>query len=144
AVAAAARARPLLWITTTFLEAGEYVFYSALACAAHHDGAPEDERPGLGETLAAYHAQLVAWAVHCPANLGTRAALVGAELARIRGEPDRALELYEQAICTAREHGFVQNEAIAYEVAARFHRARGQALIADAYVREAHACYVQW
>jgi predicted ATPase/signal transduction histidine kinase len=144
AVAAAARARPLLRTTPLLFESAEYVFYGALACAAHHDGAPEDERPGLRETLAEHHTQLVAWAEHCPDNFGGRAALVGAELARVRGEPDRALECYEQAISAAREHGFVYIEAIAYEVAARFHRARGQALIADAYVREAHACYVQW
>ena len=35
------------------------------------------------------------------------------------------MRLYEQAIRSAREHGFVQNEGVAYEVAARFYaRAR--------------------
>ena len=144
AVAAAAKARPLLWTTPSFFEVAEYTFYSALACAARHGDAPEDERPGLLETLATHHAQLAVWAEHCPDNFGSRAALVGAELARVRGEPDRVLGFYERAIRSAREHGFVHNEAIAYEAAARFHRARGEALIADAYVREAHACYAQW
>src|SRR6185369_12268630 len=54
------------------------------------------------------------------------------------------LGFYERAIRSAHEHGFVHSEAIAYEAAARFHRARGEALIADAYVREAHARYVRW
>jgi hypothetical protein len=35
------------------------------------------------------------------------------------------MRLYEQAIHFAREHGFVQNEAVAHEVAARFYAARG-------------------
>jgi signal transduction histidine kinase len=144
AVAAAAKVRPMAAATTSFFEAAEYAFYSALASAAHHDGAPETERPALCEAVATHHAELAVWAEHCPDNFRDRAALAGAELARLRGESDRAIELYEQAIRAARKHGFVQNEAIAYEVAARFHRARGQALIADAYAAEAHTRYVRW
>jgi predicted ATPase/signal transduction histidine kinase len=144
ALAAGARARPLLWAIAAFPEASVYVFYSALACAAHHDVAPDDERPRLREELAAHHAQLAAWAEHCPDNFRDRAELTGAELARIRGEPDHAERLYEQAIRSARAHGFVQIEAIAYEALARFHRERGRVLVADAYVREAHARYLRW
>jgi signal transduction histidine kinase len=144
ALAAGAKVRPLLLAIASFPEIFEYVFYSALACAAHHDVAPEDERPRLRDELAAHHAQLAAWAEHCPDNFRDRAELTGAELARIRGDADQAARLYEQAICTARAHGFVQIEAIAYEMVARFHRERGRALVADAYVREAHVRYVRW
>jgi predicted ATPase/signal transduction histidine kinase len=144
AVAVAARARPLLWTMPSFPESAEHVFYAALACAAHHDSAPGDERPRLHDELADRHAQLVAWAEHGPERFRDRAELTGAELARIRGEIARAAELYEQAIHTARAHGYIHIEAIAYELAARFHRGRGRTLIADAYVREAHARYVRW
>jgi predicted ATPase/signal transduction histidine kinase len=144
ALAAVAKARPVLWSMPSFPEVAEYVFYAALACAAHHDSAPQDERPRLRDELAAHHAQIMAWAEHGPDRFGDRAELTGAELARIRGEPDEAARRYEQAIRTARAHGFIQIEAVAYEVAARFHRARGQGLIADAYVREAHVRYVRW
>ena len=144
AVVAAAKVRPLLWTMTSFPETAEYVFYAALACAAHHDGASEDERPRLYEELAEHHAQLAAWAQYGPDNFRGRAELTGAELARIRGEEDQAARRYEQAIRTAREQGFIQHEAIAYEAAARFHRERGRVLIADAYVREAHVRYVRW
>jgi len=144
AVTAAANARALLWSMPSFPETAEYVFYAALACAARHDGAPEDERPRLCEELAAHHAQLAEWAEHAPDNFRGRAELVGAEIARIRGEADQAARLYEQAVRSARELGFIQHEAIAYESAARFHRTRGQAMVADAYVREAHVRYVRW
>ncbi len=144
AVAAAAKAQPFLWTMPSFPEIAEYTFYTALACAAYHDGAPEDERLTLREELAAHHAQLAAWAEHYPDNFRDRAALTGGELARLRGEADRAERLYEQAVRAAREHGFVQHEAVAYEVAARFHRERGRTLVADAYVREAHVRYTRW
>jgi predicted ATPase/signal transduction histidine kinase len=143
AVAAAARARPFLWTMPSFPEIPEYAFYAALACAAYHDSAPADEQPALREQLAAHHAQLAAWAEHADNFLG-RAALTGGELARIRGEADQADRLYEQAASASLEHGFLHHEAIAYEVAARFHRGRGKAMVANAYVREAHARYVRW
>ncbi len=144
AVEAAAQAGALLWTMPSFPEIVDYVFYAALACAARHDDAPEDERPRLYEELATHHAQLATWAVHGPDNFRGRAELVGAELARLRGETDQATRLYEQAVRTARELGFLQHEAIAYEAAARFHRGRDRALVADAYLREAHVRYVRW
>ncbi|HET7505880.1 MAG TPA: AAA family ATPase [Kofleriaceae bacterium] len=144
AVAAAARARTMLWTIPSFPETAEHVFYTALAYAAYHDGAPDDERARLRDELAACYRDLAAWADHGPARFRDRAELVGAELARLRGQVDDAARRYEHAIGAARESGDLRLEAIAYEVAARFHRERGQALIADAYLREAHVRYVRW
>ena len=52
--------------------------------------------------------------------------------------------LYEEAIRLAREHGFVQNEAMANELAARFHAGQGLETIAQAYLRSARSCYQRW
>jgi hypothetical protein len=49
----------------------------------------------------------------------------GAEIARIEGRPLDAMDLYERAIAAARANGFAQNEALVYELAARFYAARG-------------------
>ena len=54
------------------------------------------------------------------------------------------MRLYEQAIRSARDHGFVQNEGLAHEVAARFYAARGFEKIAHVYLRDARYCYLQW
>ena len=88
--------------------------------------------------------QLGIWAEICPENYRDRYALVSAEIARIDGDPQRASELYEQAIRAARESGFVHTEGLAYEQASLFCRARSLPLIADAYLREARACYLRW
>ena len=55
----------------------------------------------------------------------SRAALVGAEIARLEGRELDAERLYEQAIRSARANGFVHDEALANEFAARFYVARG-------------------
>src|SRR5262249_22015354 len=73
-----------------------------------------------------------------------RAALVGAEIARIEGRLLEAEQLYEKAILSAHTNGFVHNEAVANEVAARFYEARGFEKIARAYLSDARYCYLRW
>ncbi|WP_437994781.1 AAA family ATPase [Sorangium sp. So ce185] len=149
AIEAAAKARWLLWTSPSFPEIAEYHFYSALAHsalarAARHDAAPADERRQVLTELLAHHEQLEVWASSCPENFVHRAALVGAEIARVGSEWEKAAQLYEQAIRAARASGFVHDEALAYEIASRFYRARGFDLIAATYLREARACYARW
>ena len=45
---------------------------------------------------------------------------------------------------SARENGFVQNEAIACELAAGFYLARGFAPSGNAYLEQARTCYARW
>jgi PAS domain S-box-containing protein len=52
--------------------------------------------------------------------------------------------LYEKAIRSAHANGFIHNEAVAYEVAARFYATRDLDKIADTYLREARYCYLRW
>jgi PAS domain S-box-containing protein len=144
AVAAASKAEPLLWTSPSFLELAEYHFYGALALAANLDADPASERPRRLEALAAHYKQLQIWAENCPENFGTRAALVAAELARIEGRELDAERLYEDSIRLAHEHGFIQNEGLANELAARFYAGRGFETISHAYLRNARYCYVRW
>ena len=62
---------------------------------------------------------------------------MSAEIARIDGRELDAERLYEQAIRSARESGFVHNEALAYELAAHFYAARGFEEIAHLYLGNA-------
>src|SRR4029434_8006359 len=80
---ASSKAQRMLWTSTAFVEEGEYHFYSALFRAASHDAATADERRQHLEALAQHQQLLEMWAGHCPENFENRAALVGAEIARI-------------------------------------------------------------
>ena len=135
AVAAAENAAPLLWTSAEFFETAEYHFYAALAHAARHDEVAPEERARHREALVAHARRLGEWARQCPANFRSRAALADAEIARIEGRVADAERLYESALTSARANGFAQNEAIAYEMAARFWRARGHPLFGDAFVQ---------
>src|SRR6202042_1750386 len=94
--------------------------------------------------LAAHHRQLEIWAANCPENFENRAALVGAEIARLEGRDREAMDLYEQAIRSAQANGFVHNEALANELAARFYTARGFDRFAHVCLQDARYGYLQW
>src|SRR6202011_60827 len=144
ALEASLRAQPLLWTSPSYFEKAEYVFYSALSHAASSDAAPASQRRQYVEEMAAHHGQLQLWAVNCADNFENRAALVGAEMARIDGRDVDAMRLYEQAIGSARANGFVHNEALAHELAASFYASRGFEKIARAYLQDARHGYLRW
>jgi hypothetical protein len=144
AMDASSKAQRLLWTSPSHPETVEFCFYSALSHAASWDLAPPDQKQQRFEALKAHHNQLDIWAQNCPENFENRVALVGAEIARIEGRELDAERLYEQAIGSARANGFIHNEALAYELAARFYAARGFWQIADLYLRNARYGYLRW
>jgi predicted ATPase/signal transduction histidine kinase/GAF domain-containing protein len=144
AIEASLNAGRLLWTSHSFFEVAEYHFYGALARAAAFDSASEGSRQQHFVALADHHRQLAIWADNCPENFENRAALVRAEIARIEGRELEAMRLYEQAIRSAGDHGFVHNEAVAYEAAARFYHTRGSETSAGAHLRKARDCYLRW
>ena len=144
ALQAASRARPMVEGTLSLLEVVEFHFYDALCHAAVHESASYEDRKYHRARLTEHLEKLDTWALHCPENFSNRAALIEAELARIEGRDLNSIGLYEQAIRSARDSGFVQNEALAYEVAARFYNARGSETAANAHLRNARQCYLRW
>jgi PAS domain S-box-containing protein len=145
AVDASAHAQRLQWTTPSVPELADLHLYSALSHAACCERASAAERQQHGEVVAGHHRQLVKWAeTCCRENFQNRASLVGAEIARIEGRELDAERLYEDAIRSARENGFVHNEALANEMAARFYAGRGFEKIARTYVRDARDGYRQW
>src|SRR5882762_9313373 len=143
-IAAAAKAKVALWTSPSQPETADHHFFAALACAAACDSAEADERAAHLEAIAGHHKQLDTWAENCPENFANRAELVGAELARLEGRPLDAMDLYERALRSAKASGFVHDEAIAYELTARFYSERGLESIAHACLGNAHYSYLRW
>jgi predicted ATPase/signal transduction histidine kinase len=144
ALDAAARVDGIRWAMRSSIEEAEYDFYAALATAAACDGAAAKERERHLGALAAHFERIRLSAEHCPENFANRKALIAAELARLEGRDLEAEHLYEDAVRLARDHGFVQNQALASELAGRFHAGRGLDTIAGAYLRNARDCYERW
>jgi PAS domain S-box-containing protein len=144
ALSAAGKANAILWASRAHVQLLDYFYYTALTVAAIYENGSADEQTGWRDLLTAHREQLREWADNYPPTFGDKHVLVSAEIARIEGRDTDAMRLYEQAIQAARENGFVQNEGLAHEVAARFYAARGFETIAHAYLRNARHCYVRW
>ena len=144
ALDASIRAQGLLSTAPTQIELVEYELFSALTHAGVCDSAPPDERCRHLDAMVEHLRKLEFWARNCPENFENGAALVAAEIARIEGQDREAMRLYDRAIQSASESGFVHNEALALELAARFYEARGFDRIAKAYMRDARHRYAHW
>ena len=138
------RAAPMLLQVASMVIEATYYFYRALTLAALHAQEPDDRQRQVGQTIREILDKLKYWAEHCPENFANRLALVRAELARVEGHDLDAMRLYDQALRLARNHNFVHQEALASELASRFHRARGFDRIAEAYLGDAYGCYARW
>jgi len=88
--------------------------------------------------------KLKKWAKHAPANHLNKYYLLAAEKERVLNRQARAIEFYEKAIRLARENEFTNEEALANELAGKFHLSLNNERIAQAYLREAHFCYRKW
>jgi PAS domain S-box-containing protein len=140
----AAKAKPILWSARLNLQSMDYCFYHSLAIAAVFQASSPERQAELREDLIAHLASFQRWAESCPATFAHKHSLVSAEWARLEGREIEAMQLYEQAIHSAAERGFLQDQALASELAARFCRRRGLERMADTYLDEARDCYARW
>ncbi|MBW4513361.1 MAG: AAA family ATPase [Scytonematopsis contorta HA4267-MV1] len=84
------------------------------------------------------------WAKHCPMNVLHQYYLVEAEKYRVLSKNYEAGDLYDRAIATAKENGYIQEEALANELAAKFYLSWGKEKIAAGYMLDAYYCYARW
>ncbi len=122
----------------------EYVFYYALCLARQYPQVSEKKQEAYDEQLGLLIRQLKTWSESHPGNFFHKYALVSAEIAFIQGRDMEALEFYHQAIESAKENFFMQNEAIANELAGEFHLKKGFQSYAALHLTRAYEGYTAW
>jgi PAS domain S-box-containing protein len=119
-------------------------FYYSLTLAALYPQASLEEQDKYWQQLEANQKQMKEWAELCQENFLHKYLLVAAEMSRISGQWHEAMDLYDRAIESARENEFIQNEALANELAAKFWLERGKEEFAELYMRKAYQGYQIW
>jgi predicted ATPase/signal transduction histidine kinase len=144
ALSAAEKAKPLLGAVMLMEPKLTYFYCAALTVAALYETAPSDQQHSWREVLGEHQRQLREWAETYPPTFADKLALVSAEIARIEKRDADAQRLYEEAIHSAREHGFVQYEGLASELAAQYYLTHRLETAGYAHLRNARNCYDRW
>ncbi|MBN3941891.1 ATP-binding sensor histidine kinase [Nostoc sp. NMS9] len=126
-----------------FLQFAEHNFYYSLALLATCSNGNQAEQQSALEKVAENQKLMSQWAFHAPANHQHKYDLVEAERAKILGHLD-AMTYYDKAIQGAKENGYIQEEALSNELAAKFYLGWGKEKVATDYIQQAYYCYAHW
>ena len=122
----------------------DHLLYQSLSMAQLWEGTRGEQRAEALAKLQANAAQLKIWADLCPANYLAKQLMVDAEIARITGG-EGAADLFDAAINAAHDGQYVQDEALANELAARHAmETRPRSRVGSMYLRDARYAYLIW
>lgn len=122
---------------------GFLMFFYSLSFLALCNRWDEQAKSAVSE-VEAMQRRLKVWAEHAPMNYLHKWQLVEAERNRVMGRTTTASKFYDLAIQGAVEHAFVNDEALAHELAGKFYAGIGKELFASAHLARAHAKYLEW
>lgn len=88
--------------------------------------------------------KLKSMVTHSRWNWENKFLLLQAECHYTRGEISKAVDSYEASIKSAEEHKFVNEHAIACELAGYFYKEQGDEAKANAAFEQARAAYIKW
>jgi len=139
----AVEARRYLIAGVGFVNELTFYFYDSLTVLAQLNYLP-DEGSEAFQRLAQNQTQLQHWAQYAPMNHQHKLDLLEAEKHRVLGKYYEAGDWYDRAIYFAKAHGYIQEEALANELAAKFYLDWGKEKVAAGYMQEAYYCYARW
>ncbi|MEG4294324.1 AAA family ATPase [Microcoleus sp. C2C3] len=119
-------------------------FYDSLVRLAVYSDTPQSEQRGILDRVQANQEKMQKWAHHAPMNHLHKFYLVEAERYRVLGKKLEAMEMYDKAIALAKENEYINEEALAHELAAKFYLSWGKDTIAQVYMQNAHYSYQLW
>jgi signal transduction histidine kinase/tetratricopeptide (TPR) repeat protein len=126
-----------------FVSSVVFNFYDSLTLLAAYRDRPQSQDQLL-QDVAENQLRLKHYADHAPMNHLHKFYLVEAERYRVLCQREEAIEHYDLAISGAKIYGYLNEEALAYELAARFYLEWGKPKIAQSYLIDAYYRYERW
>ncbi|MCB2185502.1 MAG: AAA family ATPase [Deltaproteobacteria bacterium] len=119
-------------------------FYDSLTRLALFPEMEEATQKEILAKVASNQEMMKNWADYAPMNFLHKYHLVEAERSAAVGDYLEAEELYEKALEGAKRHEYIQEEALACQLYARFWHRRGQGRIVRQFMKNAYALYHLW
>lgn len=122
----------------------EHRFIQSLIYTKQYHSLSEVDKKNILEALNKNLAQMKIWANSCPENYMHQVQLIEAEQFRIQGDLWSAILLYDLSAENAKQNGFIQNAAIANELAGIMLLDAGNLKLASPYLIDAFNLYEAW
>ncbi|BAQ61185.1 serine/threonine protein kinase PrkC [Geminocystis sp. NIES-3708] len=119
-----------------------YYYYAALTYGALWE--TQDNKEEILEKMEYYQTILSQWAEDTPINYKSKWHLVEAEKQRILNNKAKAIENYDKAIELAKENQFINEVAMANELAGKFYLSWKKEKLAQIYFEESLYYYTRW
>lgn len=119
-------------------------FYDSLTRLALYPNVSIFEQNSMMDKVQVNQEKMHQWTHHAPMNYLHKYYLVEAERCRIGGQYLDAIEFYDRAISLAKEHEYLNEEALAQELTGKFYLGWGKHKIAQTYFTDAYYSYVRW
>lgn len=138
------KAKDLLPFISGQNSVAEYNFYYSLILCALYKSANKQIKQEYINQVKSNQKQMKTWADNCPENFLHKYLLVEGEIARLEYKNWKAAKFYDEAIQEAKNNDFIQNEALANELAGRFWYKKKNLRSAKDYINSALKRYESW
>ncbi|TAF11059.1 MAG: response regulator [Nostocales cyanobacterium] len=119
-------------------------FYISLIYLAIYKDVSKSEQKRIQKRVKAKLKNIKKWAHFAPMTHLQKFYLVQGELHRVLGENTQAIDCYDLAIALTKENDYVNEEALANELTAKFYLNWGKTQVAQGYLINAYHCYLRW
>ncbi|MDJ1182981.1 trifunctional serine/threonine-protein kinase/ATP-binding protein/sensor histidine kinase [Roseofilum casamattae] len=145
AIAHAEEGQPYIEMITSNYPFPFFRYCHALAYLECWPNADAQTREQIEERVQEIQAQMAIWAGHSPSNFQHKWELIEAQKQyHINGDFWSASTHYDRAIALAQDNQYLQDEALANELAARFYFQHQRDKLGRSYLIEAYYAYARW
>jgi predicted ATPase/signal transduction histidine kinase/tRNA A-37 threonylcarbamoyl transferase component Bud32 len=144
AIASAKIAEQYIDSSTSSSVIPNFYFYDSLAHLARIINNPELQSKQIICKVQSNQRKMRIWADYAPDNYLHKFYLVEAERLRFLNKYTQAKDCYNKAIKLAKKNEYLHEEALGYELTAKFYLSHESEIVTKAYMNEAYYCYRKW
>ncbi|MCY6354885.1 AAA family ATPase [Clostridium sp. ZS2-4] len=144
AVKTAKKAEENLGGVAGMVDIAVFYWYDSLSRLAIYPNVSNEQKEEILIRVSENQTKMKNWSECAPMNFLHKFYLVEAERLRVIGKTDEAIEYYDKSISLAKEYEYINDEALANELATKFWLGKNKYRYAKLHFKEAYFGYKRW